>query len=273
MTGFGLLTFQAAATGWLSLLLIAIVAAVVALVVGRGRTRRARTDARTEPRAAQPPVAEPVAEPAASPATATPQARPAPPARSGGGLPPWQQVLDGLATAVAPDPSAPSADADRLGLRSRVARADAAGAEPTVYWGVRSTSQVFIRLGVGEQSEGSSHASAGGRLECTVIRAAFPSFRLRGEGGSIRTDGGQVPAAVRAVLEGLATAPDVWERLLVTAGPDGIVAVRPQADAAAHDWVHDLWLLEQLAAAAIADPLPAARVGPAWRVPYGMARR
>ncbi len=55
-------------------------------------------------------------------------------------------------------------------------------------------------------------------------------------------------------------------------GPKGIVATRPSGGAEFGGWVYDLWLLERLAAVMELQPLPAARVGPAWKVPYGLGR-
>ena len=85
-------------------------------------------------------------------------------------------------------------------------------------------------------------------------------------------DGGGVPLDVQRVIDGLAPSPDIWRRLTITAGPEGIVAVRPQADDFFSGWIYDLWLLERLATAAGALALDRKRIGPAFKIPYGMGR-
>jgi hypothetical protein len=51
---------------------------------------------------------------------------------------------------------------------------------------------------------------------------------------------------VEEVLAGLTPAPDVWHKLEVEGGPDGIVARRPNT-AHPQGYVYDLWLAERLA--------------------------
>jgi hypothetical protein len=190
-------------------------------------------------------------------------------------LPTWQTRLEDLA--VAPEALGSTDDAGwmgtALGLRSYLggAASSVGGSEPTVYWGARHGHQVFVRLGLDDHGDDGVQHSHQRLRELTVVRAALPSFRLRGDGGVVSEDGGGAPAQVQEVLATLPHADDVWRRLRITAGQEGIVALRPQSHDIPGGWIHDLWLLELLVRAVGAPPLPATRVGPSWKAPYGLS--
>ena len=160
-----------------------------------------------------------------------------------------------------------------LGLKSRMS-SGTGPSEPHVYWGERHGRQVLIRLGADEKLEGGMLTTNRRLIEVTLVRAQFPPFALVGDGGRVEpADGtGPLPGGVAAAIVSLEPAPDVWRRLQIVAGPEGIVAQRPQFDDFVSGWIYDLWLLERLATAAGALALDRKRIGPAFKVPYGMGR-
>jgi hypothetical protein len=160
-----------------------------------------------------------------------------------------------------------------LGLRSQLASGTAEGAEAHFYWGERANRQVFVRLGADEKAEGDMLMSNRVLRQITVVRAGCETFELIGEAGRLTVVAGTLPPAAAAVLAGLSDAPDVWDRLRVVAGPEGIVANRPLLDHGVNGWLYDLWLLERLAGMTGAAPLARRRIGPAWTAPYGAGRR
>ena len=50
------------------------------------------------------------------------------------------------------------------------------------------------------------------------------------------------------------------------------MAARAAIDGTAGSWVYDLWLCERIAEALGLPPLKPARIGPAWKVPYGLGK-
>ena len=158
-----------------------------------------------------------------------------------------------------------------LGLRSKISSATDL-LEPHLYWGPRGR-----RPGV--RPDGARREDRG-RLGA-VLRAP-PAFDHRAARGRSRvragrivgaaTAGGRRPAAARARARPDRANPDLWDRLLVVGGPKGIVATRPSGGSEFGGWVYDLWLLERLAGVMELEPLANARVGPAWKVPYGLGR-
>ncbi|HEX5910332.1 MAG TPA: hypothetical protein VFY44_07545 [Thermoleophilaceae bacterium] len=161
--------------------------------------------------------------------------------------------------------------ATMLGLRSKVSSATDL-LEPHLYWGPRAAGQAFVRIGPDEKIAGGSELYSERHLRSiTVIRADAPEFELEGSAGRLRAKGA-APAALTRALEQIGASPDLWDRVLVVGGPKGIVATRPSGSAEFGGWVYDLWLLERLAAVMELPPLPNARVGPAWKVPYGLGR-
>ena len=220
---------------------------------------------------------------------------PAPPSPVPGVLPAPVAPVTGPpepAAAVAPDadaspavpPSSPvrplpaqheqAERAEALGLRARIAPPVGVGigAQPHVLWGTRGGFQVFVRLGVDEVGEGLELLNTRGLRQIVVVRAAFPTFQLHGKDGTVTPAGGSAPPpAVATVLAELDNDPARWNDLVVVAGPEGLVTSRPQLPERDADWTQDLRLVERLVAATSAEPLLAERIGPAWKVPYGVA--
>lgn len=239
----------------------------------------------------QPVEAEPAVP--AAPETAPDAGAPAPPSPVPGVLPdPVAPVTGPPETAPAPavdaPPSVPPSSpvrplptqheqaerAEALGLRARLAPPVGVGigAQPHVLWGTRGGFQVFVRLGVDEVGEGLELLNTRGLRQIVVVRAAFPTFQLHGKDGTVTPVGGSAPPpAVAAVLAELDHDPARWNDLVVVAGPEGLVTSRPQLPERDDDWTQDLRLVERLVAATSAEPLLAERIGPAWKVPYGVA--
>lgn len=246
-----------------------------------GRSR----DQPAEPEPAVPAAPETAPEP-------TPDAgAPAPPSPVPGVLPtPVAPVTGPPETAPAADvppvvpPSSPvrplpgqheqAERAEALGLRARIAPPVGVGigAQPHVLWGTRGGFQVFVRLGVDEVGEGLELLNTRGLRQIVVVRAAFPTFQLHGKDGTVTpVPGSTPPPAVAEALAALEHDPARWNDLVVVAGPEGLVTSRPQLPERDDDWTQDLRLVERLVAATSAEPLLAERIGPAWKVPYGVA--
>ena len=58
-----------------------------------------------------------------------------------------------------------------------------------------------------------------------------------------------VPRPVADVLKQLKPSPEIWHKLTVEAGPDGITANRPASIDPLNSWLYDLWLCERVASA------------------------
>lgn len=158
-----------------------------------------------------------------------------------------------------------------LGLRSKISSSTDL-LEPHLYWGPRAGGQVFVRIGPDEEIEGGSELYSERHLRSiTALRVDAPEFELEGASGRPRAVG-ESPAQLLRALDQIGSNPDLWDRLLVIGGPQGVVATRPSGGSEFGGWVYDLWLLERLAAVMELDALPNARVGPAWKVPYGLGR-
>jgi len=94
---------------------------------------------------------------------------------------------------------------------------------------------------------------ASGRSE-TVVRGDFGTWSVSVERQRFRAAGEGVPPGVLAFLESLA-ASSQWTGVKVQSGAGGIRVTRKSSAELA--WLYDLWLAEQLAAAAdVADRLP-----------------
>ena len=158
-----------------------------------------------------------------------------------------------------------------LGLRSKISSATDL-LEPHLYWGPRAAGQVFVRMGPDEKIEGGSELYSERHLRSiTVLRVNAPEFELDGSSGRPLPEG-DAPSSLTRALDQVGANPDLWDRLLVVGGPKGIVATRPAGGSEFGGWVYDLWLLERLAGVLELEPLANARIGPAWKVPYGLGR-
>jgi hypothetical protein len=158
-----------------------------------------------------------------------------------------------------------------LGLKSRIATSTNV-LEPHVFWGVRGLGQVFIRVGPDETIEGGTTMLSNRHIRSiTVLRVASPEFRIQSDDGTLRLDT-PAPAEVETIVAGLTTSSTTWSDTRIIAGPDGIVASRDAIDGLEASWAYDLWLLERIAERLALVPLRDARIGPAWKVPYGLGR-
>ncbi|HEX6712650.1 MAG TPA: hypothetical protein VF066_04665 [Thermoleophilaceae bacterium] len=158
-----------------------------------------------------------------------------------------------------------------LGLKSRISSSTTV-LEPHVFWGVRGFGQVFIRLGPDEKIEGGTTMLSNKHVRAiTVLRVDSPPFQLHSDDGTMRVDG-PAPAEVESLIARLTTSQTTWSDARVTGGPDGIVASRDAVDGIEASWAYDLWLLEQIAERLALVPLRDARIGPAWKVPYGLGK-
>ena len=158
-----------------------------------------------------------------------------------------------------------------LGLKSRMSSATNV-LEPHVYWGTRDGRQVFIRVGPDEKIEGGTTMLSNKHVRAiTVLRVASSPFHLESQGGALLPFRGS-PPEVSAVVGRLGASRETWSDTRITGGGDGIVATRGALDGLENSWVYDLWLCERIAQDLRLPPLPPARVGPAWKVPYGLGR-
>ena len=156
-----------------------------------------------------------------------------------------------------------------LGLKSRISTATQF-LEPHVFWGTRAGRQVFIRLGPDEKLAGGTVMFSNRHVRhITVLRVGAPPFQIEAEGGALRASD-ESPPEIRGLIRGLTPDPTTWSDTSVTGGPDGIVAARSFFDGVENNWVYDLWLCERIAQLLRLSPLPPKRIGPAWKVPYGL---
>ena len=154
-----------------------------------------------------------------------------------------------------------------LGLKSRMSSASQV-LEPHVYWGTRAGRQVFIRVGPDEKIEGGTTMFSNKHIRAiTVLRVWSPELTIQSDNGTLRGS-----PVVEGLVAPLSSSRETWSDTRVTGGPDGIVAARAAIDGIENSWAYDLWLLERIAEVLSLEPLPAARIGPAWKVPYGLGR-
>lgn len=157
-----------------------------------------------------------------------------------------------------------------LGLKDKMSAASEV-LEPNVYWGERHGRQVFVRVGPDEKIEGGTTMMSNRHIrQITVLRVNAPLFTLAvPDGRPVATDGGT--PELDGLLGTLGESETVWADLRATAGPEGIVLHRPVITAPGF-WIYDLWLAERIAERLNLQPLAAKRIGPAWKVPYGLGR-
>jgi hypothetical protein len=141
--------------------------------------------------------------------------------------------------------------------------------EPTVYDGVRSGRQVWIRLGRQGTSIRGPGLNARRLRTMVVVRAAVGPFEAVAEHGRLRVVSGG-GAELDALFGGFATSPDVWHDVRIVGGPDGLAASRAVVGDYLGGWVYDLWLLEHLAAKGNGRPLDAVELGREFTPPYDL---
>jgi hypothetical protein len=184
------------------------------------------------------------------------------------------------ALAVQPEDHGPTADGmphdegwagTMLGLKSRMS-ASSNVLEPHVHWGTRAGRQVFIRMGPDEKLEGGTTMLSNRHVRSiTVLRVEAPVFDVSSEDGALTAPDG-TPPEIRGLVEPLTPDEATWSDVRIAGGPKGIVAARAAIDGTTGSWVYDLWLLEIIARSLDLAPLKPARIGPAWKVPYGFGK-
>ena len=161
--------------------------------------------------------------------------------------------------------------ATMLGLKSKVSSSTSV-LEPHVYYGTRDRGQVFVRVGPDEKIAGGTTMLANRHVRLiTVLRVDAPRFDAESEGGDLRASEDSAPE-VRELIDSLTADRATWSDVRVAGGADGIVAARSAIDDVGFGWAYDLWLCEWLASTLNLQPLEPKRIGPAWKVPYGLGR-
>jgi hypothetical protein len=184
------------------------------------------------------------------------------------------------ALAVRPEDHGPTADGmphdegwagTMLGLKSRMSVASTV-LEPHVHWGTREGRQVFIRMGPDEKLEGGTTMLSNRHIRSiTVLRVDAPQFDVASEHGALRASDDS-PPQIQGIVGRLTPDEVTWSDVRIAGGPKGIVAARSAIDGTTGSWVYDLWLCEHIAEAMDLPALKPARIGPAWRVPYGLGK-
>jgi hypothetical protein len=151
----------------------------------------------------------------------------------------WEVIWEALKTE--PPAEDPSTITQELGLDQEndiIGGWQPGGLPATEFSGVRHGRRVALRIGVvpGLREKGFNEVH---------VDVAVPAFRLRTDDGRPVVETGSQPA-IEEVLAKLAPAPEIWRKLEVDGGPDGILARRP-VTAHPQGYVYDLWLIERLA--------------------------
>lgn len=189
--------------------------------------------------------------------------------------------VEGLrkALAVKPEDHGPAGDdphdegwaGTMLGLRSKISTATEV-LEPHLYWGERKGRQVFVRIGPDEKIEGGTMLGSNRHIrQISVLRVAAPTFKLDVVDGLPAVVEGSAPGIER-LFSRMSPRDAIWQDLAVQAGDEGIVAARG-AITAPEFWIYDLWLIESIARELKLTPLKPARIGPSWKIPYGLGRK
>jgi hypothetical protein len=108
----------------------------------------------------------------------------------------------------------------------------------TEFSGTRHGRRVALRMGVIPRIRGNGYNEV-------QVNASLAPFQLCTEDGRPTVQTGTTPE-LEGILAGLARAPEVWRKLELQAGPEGIVSRRP-VTAHPQGYLYDLWLIERLA--------------------------
>jgi hypothetical protein len=108
----------------------------------------------------------------------------------------------------------------------------------TEFSGTRHGRHVALRMGVIPRIRGNGYNEV-------HVTAPVAPFRLRVTDGRPAVQAGSSPD-VEQLVASLAPAPEVWRKLEVDGGPDGILARRP-VTAHPQGYLYDLWLIERIA--------------------------
>jgi hypothetical protein len=160
---------------------------------------------------------------------------------------PWRDLLDALA--VHPEGRYHEGwMGTMLGLETKWSTSTTV-LEAHRMWGTRGGRAVKIRLGPDEKIEGESELYSNKHIRAiTTLVVPLPAFELVGEGGVVRGHG-DVPPPVTALLQQLRPSPEIWNKLTVKTGSEGITANRPAVADPLNSWLYDLWLCERIAGA------------------------
>lgn len=158
-----------------------------------------------------------------------------------------------------------------LGLRSKIG-SSVTVLEPNLHYGERAQGQVFVRVGPDEKIEGGTTMGTNRHIrQITVLRVATPECKLDVVDGLPQVVEGTLPGFER-VISRMSTNEAIWQDVAFQGGPEGIVANR-SAITTPGFWIYDLWLLEATARELKLPALSDARLGPAWKIPYGLGRK
>lgn len=160
---------------------------------------------------------------------------------------------------------------EALGLKTKI-NTSSELLDPNLMWGTREYGQVFVRIGPDEKIEGGTELYSNRHIrQITTLRVDAPEFVMAERGGRPAIIEGSAPG-IDAALSRIESNPAVWEGFTAKGGPEGIVCSR-QLVSEPDFWVYDLWLLERIAQDAKFPALGEARIGPAWKIPYGVGRK
>lgn len=169
------------------------------------------------------------------------------------------------------EPHNEGAGGEALGLKTKIDSSTEV-LNPNLMWGERDQGQVFIRVGPDEKIEGGTELYSNRHIrQITTLRVNAPEFLLADRGGKPAVVGGSAPQ-IDGVLQRIKPNEGIWEGFTCKGGPEGIVCSRPVHTQPGF-WVYDLWLLETIAREAKLPALDEARIGPAWKIPYGAGRK
>jgi hypothetical protein len=150
----------------------------------------------------------------------------------------WEMMWEALKTEPPSDEAATLTQELGLDQEREVSSAYGGSNWATEFSGVRHGRHAALRIGVIPKITGKGYNEV-------AIEAGVPAFRLGvADGRPAIEDGGSPELA--GLLSGLASAPDVWKKLEVEGGPQGIVARRP-VTAHPQGYLYDLWLIERIA--------------------------
>lgn len=163
------------------------------------------------------------------------------------------------------------AGGEALGLRTKI-NTSSELLDPNLMWGERGFGQVFIRIGPDEKIEGGTELHSNRHIrQITTLRVDAPEFVMAERDGKPAVIEGSAPGIDEVFLRIQSNA-GIWEGFTAKAGPEGIVCSR-QVVSEPGFWIYDLWLLERIAQDLKYPALGEARIGPAWKIPYGVGRK
>jgi hypothetical protein len=150
----------------------------------------------------------------------------------------WQVLWEALKTEPPSDESGTLTQELGLDQEREVSSAYGGSDWATEFSGTRHGRHVALRMGVIPKVSGKGYNEV-------ALDAVVPAFRLGVVDGRPGVEDGGSPE-LSGLLAGLASAPDVWKKLEVEGGPQGIVARRP-VTAHPQGYLYDLWLIERIA--------------------------